>query len=242
VIAVEGQDTTVARYVADSPSRNNSQYLQFAVSPASGTFSIDTISAYLTSSGGSTVVADIEYSLQADFSGATKLNTAPLTFVKDTFTAKLNYPVVVQVPQGGTLYLRIFPWNSAGVTGKMLAVYGVKISGTATTAAPAVDRTSSFSLLRSGLTWNRITNKYTASITLTNTGGDTLTGPFQLVFQNLSAGVTLDNATGSHDGAPYITATAGPLAPGASVTVPLTFSNPNKVAIGYTNAVFAGNF
>jgi lysophospholipase L1-like esterase/archaellin len=243
VIAVEGQDTTVARYVADSPSRNNSQYLQFAVSPASGTFSIDTISAYLTSSGGSTVVADIEYSLQADFSGATKLNTAPLTFVKDTFTAKLNYPVVVQVPQGGTLYLRIFPWNSAGVTGKMLAVYGVKISGTATSAAPAyVDRTSSFSLLRSGLTWNRITNKYLASITLTNTGGDTLTGPFQLVFQNLSAGVTLDNATGSHDGAPYITATAGPLAPGASVTVPLTFSNPNKVAIGYTNAVFAGNF
>jgi lysophospholipase L1-like esterase len=243
VIAVEGQDTTVARYVADSPSRNNSQYLQFAVSPASGTFSIDTISAYLTSSGGSTVVADIEYSLQADFSGATKLNTAPLTFVKDTFTAKLNYPVVVQVPQGGTLYLRIFPWNSAGVTGKMLAVYGVRISGIATSAAPAyVDRTSSFSLLRSGLTWNRITNKYLASITLTNTGGDTLTGPFQLVFQNLSAGVTLDNATGSHDGAPYITATAGPLAPGASVTVPLTFSNPNKVAIGYTNAVFAGNF
>jgi lysophospholipase L1-like esterase len=243
VIAVEGQDTTVARYVADSPARNNSQYLQFAVAPANGTFSIDSISAYLTSSGGSTVVADIEYSLQADFSGATKLNTAPLTFVKDTFTARLNYPVVVQVPQGGTLYLRIFPWNSAGVTGKMLAVYGVKISGTATSAAPAyVDRTSSFSLLRSGLTWNRITNKYTASITLTNTSGATLTGPFQLVFNNLSAGVVLDNATGYRDGAAYITATAGTLAPGASLAVPLTFSNPNKVAIDYTNSIFTGDF
>lgn len=243
VIAVEGQDTTVARYVANSPVRNNSQYLQFAVSPATGTFSVDTISAYLTSSGGSTVVADIEYSLQADFSGATKLNTAPLTFVKDTFTARLSYPVVVQVPLGGTLYLRVFPWNSAGVTGKMLAVYGIKVSGTATNAAPSyVDSTSSFSLLRSGLTWNRITNKYTASITLTNTSGAMQTGPFQLVFNNLTTGVTLDNATGLHDGSPYITAAAAPLAPGASLTVPLTFSNPNKAAIGYTNTIFTGNF
>ncbi len=243
VIAVEGQDTTVARYVANSPVRNNSQYLQFAVSPATGTFSVDTISAYLTSSGGSTVVADIEYSLQADFSGATKLNTAPLTFVKDTFTARLSYPVVVQVPLGGTLYVRVFPWNSAGVTGKMLAVYGVKVSGTATSAAPSyVDSTSSFSLLRSGLTWNRITNKYTASIILTNTSGAMQTGPFQLVFNSLSTGVTLDNATGLHDGTPYITAAASPLAPGASLTVPLTFSNPNKAAIGYTNTIFTGNF
>jgi lysophospholipase L1-like esterase len=243
VIAVEGQDTTVARYVADSPVRNNNQYLQFAVSPVNGSFLVDTISAYLTSSGGSTVVADVEYSLNPDFSGSTKLNAAPLTFVKDTFTAKLNYPVVVQVPVGGTLYVRVFPWNSAGVTGKMLAVYGVKVSGTATSPTPTyVDSTSSFSFLRSGLTWNRITNKYTASITLTNTSGQTLTGPLQLAFNNLTAGVTIDNANGMHDGAPYMTVAAASLAPGASLTVPLIFSNPNKLAIGYTNSVYAGNF
>lgn len=243
VIAVDGQDTTVARYVADSPVRNNNQFLQFAVSPGNGTFAVDTISAYLTSSGGSTVVADIEYSLNPDFSGSTRLNTAPLKFVKDTFTARLVYPVVVQVPAGRTLYVRVFPWNTAGTLGKMLAIYGVKVSGSAKNAEPTfVDGTSGFSILRSGLTWNRITNKYSASIMLTNTSGTTLTGPFQLAFSHLTAGVTIDNASGMHEGVPYITAAAGSLASGASLTVPVTYSNPNRVAIAYTNAIYIGNF
>ena len=241
VIAVDGQDTTVARYVANAPTRDNSQYLQFAVHAGTATLSVDTISAYLTSSGGSTVVADIEYSANPDFSGATRLNTSALTFVKDTFTARLSYPVVVRVPPAGTLYVRIFPWNSAGVTGKTLAVYGVTVSGSAATPAVA-DATSSFALLRSGLSWNRITNKYNASITLTNTSGATLAGPFQLVFNNLTGGVTLDNATGMRDGAPYVTIAATSIAAGASVTVPLAYSNPNKVAIGYTNSIFNGSF
>jgi lysophospholipase L1-like esterase len=245
VIAVDGQDTTVARYVANSPVRDNNQYLQFAVHAGTATLSVDTISAYLTSSGGSTVVADIEYSLNPDFSGSTRLNTGPLSFVKDTFTARLSYPVVVQVPPAATLYVRVYPWNSAGVTGKTLAVYGMTVSGSATSqpAAPAaVDATSSFSLLRSGLAWNRITNKYSASITLTNTSGATLSGPFLLVFNDLTAGVTLDNATGTRDGAPYIAMTGTSIAAGASFTVPLVYSNPVKAAIGYTNSIFIGNF
>lgn len=245
VIAVDGQDTTVARYVANSPTRDNDQYLQFAVHAGTATLSVDTISAYLTSSGGSTVVADIAYSLNPDFSGSTRLNTSPLSFVKDTFTAKLSYPVVVQVPPAATLYVRVYPWNSAGVTGKTLAVYGVTVSGSAASqqSAPAVvDATSSFALLRSGLAWNRITNKYSASITLTNTSGATLAGPFQLVFDNLTAGVTLDNASGMRDGTPYVSIAGAPVAAGASVTVPLTYSNPNKIAIGYTNTIFVGTF
>jgi lysophospholipase L1-like esterase len=244
VIAVDGQDTTVARYVANSPTRDNDQYLQFAVRSGTGTLSVDTISAYLTSSGGSTVVADIEYSLNPDFSGSTRLNTSPLSFVKDTFTARLSYPVVVQVPPAATMYVRIYPWNSAGVTGKTLAVYGVTVSGSATSqpSTPSfVDATSSFSLLRSGLAWNRVTNKYSASITLTNTSGATLAGPFHLVFNNLTPGATLDNATGMRDGAPYIAITGTSIAAGSSITVPLVYSNPDKAPIGYTNKVFIAN-
>ncbi len=242
VLAVDGQDTTVARYVADSPARNNSQYLQFAVKPVSGSFSVDAISAYLTSSGGSTVVADMEYSLNADFSGSTKLNASPMSFVKETMTRK-TFPVMVQVPRGGSLYVRILPWNSAGVLGKMLAVYGVKVSGTATSgtaAATSADTTSSFALLRSGLTWNRITNKYSSTITLTNTSGATVSGPLQLVFENLPASVTLDNASGMRDGVPCITVDAASIAADARLTVGLTFSNPDKVGIGYTNSIFTG--
>lgn len=243
VLPVDGQDTTVARYVANTLARDNTKYLQFAVAPVAGTFSVNSISAYLTSSGSSSVVADVEYSLNANFSSATKLNTAPLTFTKEVFT-KLVYPVVIQVPLGQTLYVRVYPWNSAGLLDRTLAVYGVKASGTATSqAAPTfADATSSFSLLRSGLTLNRITNQYTASITLTNSSGGPLSGPFQLTFDSLSAGVTLANAAGVHNSAPYITINAASIAAGASVTVPLTFINPNKVGIGYTNAIFTGTF
>jgi hypothetical protein len=77
---------------------------------------------------------------------------------------------------------------------------------------------------------------------LTNTSGAALTGPFQLVLNNLTTGVTLDNATGIRDGAPYITVAGTSIAAGASVTVPLTYSNPGKVAIGYTNSIFIGSF
>lgn len=243
VLAVDGQDTTVARYVANSPVRDNAQYLQFSVSPpASGTFSVDEISAYLTSSGGSTTVADIEYSLNADFSSPTKLNPAALSFVKETMVRKV-YPVVVQVPAGGKLYLRIYAWNSANVTGKMLALYGVKVSGSAAKQAPAstqTDVTASFSLLRSGLTLNRVTNKYTGTITLRNTTAAPLAGPFQLVFNNLTPGVTLDNASGVRAGMPFISVGSASIAPGATVTVPLIYSNPSNVGIGYNNTLFAG--
>jgi hypothetical protein len=189
-------------------------------------------------------VADIAWSLNADFSAATKLNAAPLGFTADVFGAKLVYPVTIQVPLGQTLYVRIFPWNRAAVLGKSLAVYGVKVSGSATSqlAPLATDVTSSFSLLRSGLSWNRVTNKYSGTITLTNTGGVALNGPFQLVFGQLTAGVTLDNASGTVDGAPYITLGSGALAAGAQLTVPLTYSNPNQAGIGYTNTIFTGSF
>ena len=129
VLAVDGQDTTVARYVADSVARNNAQYLQFSVSPSSGTYSVNAMSFYLTTSGGSSVVADIDYSLNADFSSPKKLNATPLTFVKDTFSGKISYTVAAQVPVGGKIYVRVYPWNSAAVTGKSLAVYGIRVAG-----------------------------------------------------------------------------------------------------------------
>ncbi|GGX89693.1 hypothetical protein GCM10007386_20690 [Pseudoduganella dura] len=105
-----------------------------------------------------------------------------------------------------------------------------------------LDVTAGFSLRRSGLAWNRITGKYGASITLTNNSGAPLGGPLQLVLARLPDGVALDNASGLHDGAPYITFGAGGLAAGASVTVPLVYSNPGKVAISYTNSVHVGLF
>ncbi|MBB3063466.1 RICIN domain-containing protein [Microbulbifer rhizosphaerae] len=130
-LAVDGQDTSVARYRVEGPemvARSDDRYLQFSVTAESQTFYVDTISAYLTSSGGSTVQADIEYSLSSDFSNPVKLNSEALSFTSDTMTLK-EYGVTVPVSAGDTLYVRIFPWNSAGNTGKYLAIYDARITG-----------------------------------------------------------------------------------------------------------------
>lgn len=126
VLAVNGQDTTVVRYTADTwTSYDSSKYLQFSTSPT-GKFSIDSISAYLTSSGGSTIQANMAYS--TDGSTWTMLNNTALSFSKDTMT-KVEYGVTVEVASGTTIYLRIYPWNTAGTAGKSLALYDVRISG-----------------------------------------------------------------------------------------------------------------
>ena len=102
--------------------------------------------------------------------------------------------------------------------------------------------TSSFPVLRSGLVQNRVTGKYSGSVTLTNTSGAMVNGPFHVRLDSLPAGVTLDNASGANNGAPYITVANPSVAAGGKVTVSLVFSNPNKVGIGYTPAIFTGSF
>lgn len=127
VIAVDGQDTTVARYTVSTwTTRDSGKYIEFAVTPT-GKFSVDSISAYLTSSGGSTVQADMEWSI--DGATWTKLNAdAALSFSKDTMS-KVEYGVTIIVPAANALRLRIYPWNTAGTTGKYLGLYKVKVSG-----------------------------------------------------------------------------------------------------------------
>lgn len=130
-LAVDGQDTSVARFTVEGPdmvARSNERYLQFAVTAAAQTFYIDTISVYLTSSGGSTVQADIEYSTASDFSSSVKLNPEAMAFTKDTMTLK-EFGVTEALAAGSTLYIRIYPWNTAGNLGKTLAIYGLTISG-----------------------------------------------------------------------------------------------------------------
>ena len=103
------------------------------------------------------------------------------------------------------------------------------------------DVSASVKVAQSGLTMNRATLKYTGKITFTNTGSTPLAGPLQFVLQGLTDGVSLDAADGSFNGAPYVTLPDA-LAPGASVTLTTTFSNPAKKAIGYTPKLFSGTF
>lgn len=104
------------------------------------------------------------------------------------------------------------------------------------------DVTGSVKIVQTAPILNRVTGKYGASVTFTNTSGATLNGPLQFRLDGLSAGVSLDNASGSQNGAPYITLPSGSLAAGASVTVTTTFSDPSKAAFTYKPVLFSGTF
>jgi len=54
----------------------------------------------------------------------------------------------------------------------------------------------------------------------------------------LLTGVTLTNATGSNNGEPMIRVSSSGLASGASVTVPITFSNPNNAKITFNPVTY----
>jgi hypothetical protein len=95
------------------------------------------------------------------------------------------------------------------------------------------DLASNVQLTQQGATLNRVTQKYVGSVTVTNVSGTTLTGPFQLLLTGLSAAVGLDNASGMDNGTPYVTFN-GQLAPGATLNLPLAFSNPGRNLITYS--------
>ncbi len=128
-LAVDGKSLPVTRYfVNDWTARDAGKFLEFEIT-AQGRFAVDGISAYLGSSGGSTVVADMDYSV--DGKTWIKLNEKPLGLEKDTMQ-KLSFPVKAELAAGGKLQLRVYPRNPKGgpaVSGKYLAIYGVNISG-----------------------------------------------------------------------------------------------------------------
>ncbi|PIF09342.1 ExeM/NucH family extracellular endonuclease [Janthinobacterium sp. 13] len=104
------------------------------------------------------------------------------------------------------------------------------------------DITAAVSTASSGLAYNRATQKYTGTFSFTNTGTSALSGPFQVAFGGLPAGVSLANATGTHAGAAYVTVNAASLAPGATASFAVSFTNPSKVTITYSASIYAGNF
>lgn len=105
-----------------------------------------------------------------------------------------------------------------------------------------VDATASFSIMRNGLAVNRITGKYSGTLSFTNKTAAPISGPFQVVFNGLTAGVTLDNKSGVQGGYPYLTVSNGTIAPGATVTVSMTFSNPSRAVVAYTPQIISGSF
>jgi hypothetical protein len=105
-----------------------------------------------------------------------------------------------------------------------------------------VDVTSSVNVTKSGLTMNRLTSKFTGTVTFTNTGATAINGPLHFMLEGLAAGITLDNRSGEQAGVAYITLPNASLAPGAKLTVTTTFTNPSKTSIVYSAKLISGTF
>jgi uncharacterized repeat protein (TIGR03803 family) len=93
----------------------------------------------------------------------------------------------------------------------------------------------------SGLAYSRVSRTFNGTVTITNISSGTISGPFQVLFTVLTAGVTLVNATGDFSGAPYLTITAASLAPGRSATVSVQFGNPSFGTINFTPVIYSGS-
>jgi len=87
------------------------------------------------------------------------------------------------------------------------------------------------------------TNRYLGLVLLRNDSPSTITGPIHVVFDNLTPGVTITNATGTLLGSPFITVPLfNNLRPGQIAAVPVLVTKPSNVAINYTLRVVAGAF
>jgi hypothetical protein len=107
--------------------------------------------------------------------------------------------------------------------------------GTTASASPA-----SLPVTTGGLLYNRRTQSYSQTITVLNNTSAAVSAPLSVVFNGLSAGVTLSNKTSMVSAAPALSVLpSGSLAPGQSVTVTAVFSDPTLAAVNYTTSVLA---
>ncbi len=93
----------------------------------------------------------------------------------------------------------------------------------------------------SGFKYNRRTGTFDGTVTLVNVGDVAVSAPIQVDLAGLPVFVHLANRSGTFFEAPYITLNAS-LAPGGSVTIPVSFNNPLDRTISYSVQTYSGTF
>jgi len=118
-----------------------------------------------------------------------------------------------------------------------VGVYSVSLSGTGTPR----DVTGSVSITSGGLVYNRAAKTGTETIKVTNTTSATISAPLELVLAISNPAVTAKNASGVSNGSPYWTS-VGSLAPGASVSLTVTFNYALGTSFATTPSFYTGGF
>jgi hypothetical protein len=127
---------------------------------------------------------------------------------------------------------------------KSIGVIG--INGNPVSPAPSTSTlltAAQIKTVASGLVYSRATQMFSGTVTITNVSNSSIVGPFQIVLDSLTAGVTLANATSTFGGWPFITVPAvGTLAPGQSATVTLQLKDPSNATINFSPIPYSGSF
>ena len=97
---------------------------------------------------------------------------------------------------------------------------------------------SQFSVDSSGFVYSRATRLYTGTLNVTNASISAVESPVAVALSGLTSGVTLVNSLGLRNGDPYTTVTNSGLAAGASLSIPVQFSDPSNAKINFTPVVF----
>jgi lysophospholipase L1-like esterase len=124
--------TTADQWPGNESGPIANRWVQYAVSPAPGkSWTLDTISFYVGTLGGSNMGYVIDYSVNdTTFTNAVTLIQSG--FTKDIMTLQ-SFPMTLTLAPGDTLYVRAHPWlkGTAAATGKYLVLQSLTVHGNA---------------------------------------------------------------------------------------------------------------
>jgi hypothetical protein len=119
---------------------------------------------------------------------------------------------------------------------------GVTVTNINGVQLPSVVSSSQVTTTASGLAYSRVSKTFNGTVTVTNIGTSTISGPLQIVFFGMPPNVTLTNATGNLSGTPYVTiSSVASLAPGQSTTISVKFANPSDVTLNLAPVIYSGS-
>lgn len=207
----------------------------------------------------------------ADSSGNITLQWQDSTGAQSTFTYTLQYQLLVDsVPDGAGQVARTSDYSSPNSTVNLTAIPNPGYSFVNWTGAAVADATAASTTITMNNEFNLTANfalttpmpppsnisaqvqtatsnpsfanqHLVESVTITNTGGQYISGSLSVVLTNLTNGFTLANATGVFNGSPYIRVyDFGVLNPGQSYVVYLEFNVGPAAIVRYTPSVYSG--
>lgn len=113
----------------------STRYIEFAVQPAKGTtLNIDSISMFVCGCGGNGMCSKIYYSKEENF--ANPVNIFEMKKMPANNMQYVEATPVLELKEGETLRVRVYPWYNGGATGKTIClsdvtIHGVTVDGTA---------------------------------------------------------------------------------------------------------------